>query len=134
MINKKCIGVIIEESLEKKDVLQKVKILKTDIESVTTKHKTPWIRQWTLHTIEIPENQADKIARELSVSLDSEHNWYADFRNKVFHYIIFRNKIFKIDRSKPEQYHKVTEYGLTLGIPDYQLDFSPQIKEWKRDK
>lgn len=125
-------GVIIEESLEKKDILKKVKILKTKIEKVTEKHKTPWIKQWTLHTVEILENQADKIAEDLSKSLDSKHSWYADFKNDKFHYIIFRNKVFKVDRSKPEQYADVTKYGLTLGIPDYQLDFSPHIKEWER--
>src|SRR3989338_2413915 len=125
-------GVIIEESLEKKDVLKKVKILKTKVEQVTEKHKTSWIKQWTLHTVEIPENKSDKIAKELSTSLDAKHSWYADFKNKAFHYIIFRNNVFKVDRSKPEQYRKVTEYGLTLGIPDYQLDFSPHITEWKR--
>ena len=127
-------GVIIEESLERKNVLKKVKILETKVEQVTRKHKTPWIKQWTLHTVTIPENQAGTIAKELSVSLDSKPSWYADLRNKNFHYIIFRNKVFKVDRSKPEQYQKVTEYGLTLGIPGYQLDFSPHIKEWKKSK
>lgn len=125
-------GVIIEESLEKKDVLKKVKILQTDIEYVTEEHKTPWVRQWTLHTVEIPERSVDKIANELSRSLDSKHSWYADFKNDKFHYIIFRNKIFTVERSQPEQYNDVTKYGLTRGIPAYQLDFSPQIKEWER--
>jgi len=125
-------GVIIEESLENKDVLQKVKIIETKVEEVTEEHKTPWIKQWTLHTVEIPENQADEIAEDLSDSLDSEHDWYADFKNDKFHYIIFRNKVFKVDRSKPEQYQDVTKYGVSLGIPDYQLDFSPHIKEWER--
>jgi len=125
-------GVIIEESLENKDVLQKVKIIKTKVEEVTEEHKTPWIKQWTLHTVEILENQADEIAEDLSKSLDSEHNWYADFKNDKFHYIIFRNKVFKVNRSKPEQYDDVTKYGLSLGIPDYQLDFTPHIKEWER--
>ena len=125
-------AVIIEESLENKDVLQKVKIIETKVEEVTEEHKTPWIKQWTLHTIEILENQADETAEDLSKSLDSEHSWYADFKNDKFHYIIFRNNIFKVDRSKPEQYAEVTKYGLTLGIPDYQLDFSPHIKEWER--
>jgi hypothetical protein len=59
-------GVIIEESLEDKSVLQKVKIVKTKIEKVTEEHKTPWIKQWTLHTVEILENQADKIAEKLA--------------------------------------------------------------------
>jgi hypothetical protein len=125
-------GVIIEESLENKDVLGKVKILKTDVSQVKEKHKTPWIKQWTLHTVEIFENQADNIAEEISMSLDSEHNWYADFKNMDFHYIIFRNKVFKVDRAKSEQYDDVTKYGVSLGIPDYQLDFSPHIKEWEK--
>lgn len=126
------IGVIIEESLERRDVLKTVKILKTKVEQVTEKYKTPWIKRWTLHTVEIPEEKADTIAKELSKSLDSKHSWYADFKSNTYHYIIFHNKVFKVDRSKPEQYNNVTKYGLTLGIPDYQLDFSPHIKEWKR--
>jgi len=129
----KFIGIIIEESLESKELLKKLKIIKTSIEKVTKNHKTPWIKQWTLHTVEISENQADKIAKELSTLLDSKHSWYADFKNSKFHYIIFRNKIFKVDRSKQEQYSIATEYGLTLGIPNYQLDFSPHIKEWERE-
>jgi len=126
------IGVIIEESLEKKDVLAKVKILKTKIEQVTAKHKTPWIKQWTLNTVEIPENQADKVAKDLSKSLDSKHDWYADFKNDRFHYIIFRNKVFFIDRRSKEQYDEAKRYGISLGIPEYQVDFHPDIIEWKR--
>ena len=126
------IGVIIEESLEKKDVLKKVKILKTKVEQVTKKHKTPWIKQWTLHTIEIPKNQANIIAQELSKSLDSKHNWYADFKNDTHHFIIFRNKIFYIDRRSKEQYDQAKQYGISLGIPEYQVDFHPDIAEWKR--
>ena len=125
-------GVIIEESLENKDVLQDVKISSTKVEEVTQEHKTPWIKQWTLHTVEIPENQADKVAEKLTKALDSEHSWYADFKNDSFHYIIFCDKFFKIDRSKKEQYDDVVKFGLSLGIPDYQLDFSPHIKEWER--
>jgi len=125
-------GVIIEESLENTDVLKVVNIIKTKVEPVTDKHKTPWVKQWSLHTVEIPNDQIDIIAEKLSKSLDSQHNWYADFKNETTHYIIFRNKVFKIDRSRKEQYDEATAYGLTLGIPDYQLDFSPHIKEWER--
>jgi hypothetical protein len=118
------IGIIIEESLENKDVLKKVNILKTKIEPVTEKHKSPWLKKWTLHTVEISERQADNISEEISKSLDSKHSWYADFRNEKIHLIIFRNKIFRIDRTKKEQYNQATEYGISLGIPAYQLDFS----------
>ena len=125
-------GVIIEESLENKDVLQKVRIIKTKVEKVTDENQTPWISQWILHTVEISEGIVEFIAQELSESLDSEHDWYSDFKNRKLHYIIFRNKVFKVDRSKPEQYDKVKEYGVRLGIPEYQLDFSPDIEEWQR--
>ncbi len=123
------VGIIIEESLEKKDVLKKVKILKTKVEEVTPKHHTPYLKQWTLHVVEIPEDQADKIAEELSKALESSHGeWYADFKNDKIHYIIFRNKIFKIERTSKEQYDEAKKYGISLGIPDYQLTFNPMLK------
>lgn len=125
-------GVIIEESLEDKGVLEDVKILETEVEPVTEKHKTPWIKQWTLNTVEIPESLADSVAKKISQSLDREHSWYAEYKNHDFHYIIFRDKVFKVGRSKKEQYDEVTKYGITLGIPDYQLDFSPHIEAWEQ--
>src|SRR3989344_1353143 len=76
-------GVIIEESLENTDVLSKVRIVRTKVEKVTKKHKTPWIKEWTLHTVHIPEKKAASIAKKLSKSLDSKHSWYADFRSEV---------------------------------------------------
>jgi len=120
-------GIIIEESLENKEVLKDLKIIKTEVEPVTEKDKTPWLKNWTMHTVEIEEDKAEKIAEKISKSLEKEHNWYADFKNDKMHFIIFKNKIFHISRKK-EEYEKVKKYGITIGIPDYQLDFSPDIK------
>ena len=90
-------GVIIEESLENTDVLKKVKILSTKVEEITDAHKTPWIAIWTLHTVEIPENEAQNLAEEISRS---------------------------------EEYNKAKHYGISLGIPKFQLDFAPGNKIW----
>lgn len=125
-------GVIIEESLENLDVLKGIRILNTEIEPVTEGHKTPWTKRWTMYTVEIPESEADNFAEEMSKSLDSKHDWYADFKNDKTHYVVFRDKVFAIDRSKKEQYGEVVKYGVSVGMPDYQLDFSPAIKEWKK--
>ncbi|MBI4117699.1 MAG: hypothetical protein HY453_01300, partial [Parcubacteria group bacterium] len=125
-------GVIIEESLENKDILKDVKILETKIEKVTEKHQTPWLKQWTLHTAEISENQARHIAERLSKVLDSQHDWYADFKNDTHHYIIFREKIFFVDKRIKEQYDEAKKYGISLGIPEYQVDFHPEVKAWER--
>ena len=126
MANNVFIGVIIEESLEDKTVLKKIKITKTKIEKVTERHKTPWLKKWTLHTVEIPEYTVDIVAKELSTALQPNY-WYADFKSKTHHFIIFRNKIYKI--TIREQYKEAKEYGLSLGIPEYQLDFHSQTQK-----
>ena len=120
-------GTIIEESLEDRGVLKSVKIIGTKAEKVTKRDKTPWIKQWTLHTVEIPENKAEKVAFEIAKALDSKHSWYADFKTKKRHLIIFKNKVFDIDRTKADDYEKARNYGIKLGIPEYQLDFSKEI-------
>ena len=125
-------GVIIEESLENKDILKEVKISETKVEEVVEEHKTPWIKQWTLHTVEIPENQVAGVAEKISKALDSKHDWYADFKNDTHHYIIFRDKVFYIDRKSKEQYDEAKHYGISLGIPEYQVDFAPDDKIWER--
>ncbi|MFH1564332.1 MAG: hypothetical protein ABIC82_00580 [bacterium] len=114
-------GVIIEESLGNKDILKELKIVDTKIEQVAERHQTPRLKQWTLHTVEITENQAKEIAEKLAkVILDL---WYADYKNESAHYIIFKNKIFCIDREDREQYKKAKFYGMAQGIPEYQVDF-----------
>ncbi len=132
MPNGNFVGVIIEESLEDKSVLRKVKLVSTKIEKVTKKHQTPWLSQWTIHTVEVPKRRANEIAEEISNSLDGKHAWYADFKNKTHAYIIFRNKIFFIDRTSQNQYDEAKEYGLALGIPEHQIDFHPEIRGWER--
>ena len=119
-------GTIIEESLEDKSALGDVKIISTKVEPITEKHKTPWVNQWTLHKVEIDADKTEQVAQLLSQSINNSHvsSWYADFKNETTHYIIFRNKVFKVNRTNTEEYKKVTEYGLTLGIPDYQLGFT----------
>jgi hypothetical protein len=116
-------GVIIEESLAQKDVLQKLSILQTQVEVVTEWHQTPWIHQWTLHTVTVPAVQALEIADELCKSLDSEHAWYTSFDNGEDYFVIFRNAIFTWRKGDQDAVERVKGYGLRLGIPGYQLDF-----------
>jgi len=61
--------------------------------------------------------------------LDSEHSWYADFKNNEIAYIIYRAKVFKINRTSKEGHEEAKKYGLSLGIPEYQVDFSPKVED-----
>ncbi len=123
-------GTIIGESLEDKSIFDKVKVIGTRVEKVTKRHKTQWLRQWTIYTIEIPEARADALAGVISRSIVREHGhaWYVNFKNDRTHYIIFLEKVFKVDRIGVDGYQKVREYGISLGIPEYQLDFSPEVE------
>lgn len=121
-------GVIIEESLNNKDVLENITALSTKIEPINEKHQTPWLKQWTLHTVEIPEEKADMIAKKLAEELETKHTgWYADFKNDKYHYIIFSGeKTFKVDLQNPKLYKDAREYGISIGIPEYQVNFKPE--------
>ena len=126
-------GVIIEESLGDKSVLGQVTILGTKIEPITPAHKTPWLQQWTLHTIELPDETADMIAKRIGESFDPEHLcWYADFKNDKYHYIVYPDKVFKVDLADPKLYADAREYGISIGIPEYQVDFAPNDQVWDR--
>lgn len=120
-------GTIIEESLSNKEVLKRVEIISTKVSPVTEKMQTPWLKQWALHKVRINEVDAGEIAKDLSTSLQ-KNDWYADYKNPEWHYIVFSGKIFKIKRDDAEGYQKAKEYGLSLGIPEYQVDFSPEIQ------
>mgnify|MGYP001575204044 CR=1 FL=1 len=128
-------GVIIEESLSNKDVLKDVTILSTKVEEVTEKHQTPHLKQWTLHRVEVDESRADEVANKISKSFDSEHSdWYADFENDKYHYIIYPDKIFKVDLAKPVLYEEAKQYGISLEIPEHQVSgFSTMNKKWIKE-
>ena len=125
-------GVVIEESLADKTILSRLKIVSTEVEPVTPEYETPWLTQWTLDTIDVPEENADATAHELSDSLDKAHDWYADYKNESYHYIIYREKVFKVDLRNPILYKDARAYGISLGIPEYQVDFAPNDKVWER--
>lgn len=120
-------GVIIEESLHDRDILKQLKIIGTRVITATESHKTPWLKKWTLHTIEIPDSKADSYAQCLSRNIDKSHahSWYVDYMNATTHYVVFSGRVFKINRKNPGKgYDEVKAYGLELGIPAHQLDLS----------
>ncbi len=126
-------GIIIEESLGDVAILKDLLILETKVEPITPEHKTPWLKQWTLHTVEISEDKADEIAEKISHSFDQEHSkWYADYKNDHYHYIVYAGKVFKVDLVNPVLYKDAKEYGISIGIPDYQVDFALDDKVWER--
>ncbi len=116
-------GVVIEESLENKEILNSLKIISTKVEKVTEAHKTPWLKQWTLHTVEIPSGSMDRISDELKNSLEKEHNWFMHFWKEYLLIVIFKDKIFKLPKDDKKTWQPAIAHGISLGIPKYQLNF-----------
>lgn len=120
-------GVVVEESLADKGILKELFLLDIINEVVGERHCTPWLFRWTKYFLEVPERRMEDVARRISGSIDPAHgnSWYADFRNDKFHYVIFHNRVFRVDRSRPEEYREAVDYGLSLGIPPHRLGFPP---------
>ncbi len=76
-----------------------------------------------MDTVEIDERQIDEYTNRLSTLIDTKHcnAWYCDFRNNKYHYVVFANKVFKLDRNKKQDYIDMQEYAIKLGLPKHQL-------------
>jgi hypothetical protein len=124
-------GVIIEESLRDTSVLRRVTILATRVEAVTEWHQTPWLPQWTFHTVRVPEVDADEIAALIGRAIDRDHatSWYADYKNDTHHYVIYSDCAFYIDRRRAEEYEEARAYGIGRGLPMHQADFVALIED-----
>ncbi len=116
-------GIIIEESLINRDIFEELEILHTTISPVTQRDETPWLDKWTMHTVLIKENEIDGYTEKLSHWIDIKHcgNWYCDFKNDQFHYVVFYNKVFKLDRTNEQDYRDMRKYAISIGLPEYQL-------------
>ncbi len=118
-------GTIILESLISPSIIDGLNVTNTEVETVTDSFGTPWLKQWTLKTVEIDDNKIEAIAEQISRSIDPAHanSWFADFANEAIHYVIFKDKVFKIDRTNPSNYTPAKQYAFSLGIPAHQLGF-----------
>lgn len=116
-------GVIIEESLTDTSIIEELEIVQTEVEKVTERHGTTWLDKWTMQTVLIPEGKIDEYAKRLSNLIDVSHcsDWYCDFRNEKYHYVIFSNKVFKLDKSNKNDYDEMRKYAVALGLPEAQL-------------
>lgn len=116
-------GVIIEESLIDCSIIQELEVVSHEVEMITEKEETPWLDRWTMDTVLISEEKIESYVERLSRLIDTEHcnNWYCDFRNEKYHYVVFSNKVFCLDRKKKEDYQVMQEYAISIGLPKHQL-------------
>ena len=97
-------GVIIEESLKDKSVLKDLNIIKTKTEVVTNSHKTPWLKKWTIRTVEFDDKDEDIICEKLKKCIDDKHEWYIEIESNKWNILIFHDNIIKKRIFHPPSY------------------------------
>ncbi len=102
-------GTIIENSLESKEILKELKVIK--------KYK---IVDWILDDVLITEDQIRKLGEYMS-----DGAWYMHFwkENSDCIIVVFKDKIFTISYSDKNTWHEAIQHGESIGIPEEQLDF-----------
>ena len=102
-------GIIIEESLEYKDVLHDVEILKTKISDDG---------KWHIFTVLVSSDYFKKLSENIK-----DGTWYAHFWKDRDVVAVFKNTIISFNFDDKSTWTEVLEYGRSLGIPEEQLDF-----------
>ena len=109
-------GCIVEESLEDNRVLNNLKTVKVRI----TDDENP-IERWHIYDSLVSEEQIEKLHKFL------KQGWYMHFWNENEMIVLFRDKRFVIDPNRKETWKEAVEYGLSINIPEEQLDFEMEF-------
>ena len=114
-------GVIIEESLEDKSLLDLVKIKDTKKERLEGEN-----RVMTLHKVEVSDKNKDDFVQKAIKSI--KQSFYIHLvKNKVM-YVIFKNIMYKFSKGYPEL-EEAREHGKKIGIKEEQMPFEYLLEE-----
>ena len=102
-------GIIVEDSLEDRDIFVNLPIEKTWKEG-----------EWTLHQVSVDHADLPDLGRCLKQGPWYMHFWDTDSDDLI---ILFREKTFRAHRSDEASLAEARAYGASQGIPEDQLDF-----------
>ncbi len=103
-------GIIVENSLADKSILDKLQIVRTWQDG-----------SWTLHEVQVEKAQLSEIGKYLA-----DGPWYLHFwkQGEDNIRVVYKDKMFDIKFSDKSTWQDAIEYGKLIGIPDKQLTFS----------
>ncbi len=114
-------GLLLQESLDDLLVIDLFVITKTETWQVgNAAEGQPPV--WTALSFEAETGQAEAIAEALSRALKTR-GWFINASTETHIYVIFPRKIFKYPKGDGAQRAAATQYGLSIGIPERQLDW-----------
>ena len=112
-------GIIISESLNEPSFINQFKVYRVEIskeeENIPNENRKA---RWHLYWVKAKAKQIKQLSKEI------KQGWYTHFWNsKREMKVIFKDKIFNMQFDNKDSWKDAVEYGKSLGIPEYQLDF-----------
>ena len=117
-------GVIVEESLENRDILDKV----TEVgyaESFLEEEEDKGVMHF--HQFEISDDKKDWFVETAKKCI--QHGWYIHICKDGVMIVIFRDKSFEFSANEKEKTDAAINYGLSVGIIMDQMPFEELIKD-----
>ncbi len=114
-------GLLIAESLKNQSILSSLKISKTETWDVENTEKGQPER-WTALTFEADEEEAEELAKSLSLVIRPE--WYANFSTTTHVFLILENRVFCYVKGDKAARAEAESYAVSVGIPISQVDWS----------
>lgn len=105
-------GTIIEESLIDNRLINDLNIIKLRI----SKDENPADR-WHIYTASIAKDEILRLPKII------KPKWYMHFWQGDSIIVIFQGKTFEFNRQDKTSWSPAIEYGISIGIPQEQLDF-----------
>lgn len=112
-------GVVLEESLDNKSLLDLAKIVGTDTDKLEEED-----RVMTFHKIEVSDSKQHQFIEEARRSI--KPGFYIHLCKEGRMYVIFKDKVFKFKKGQA-LLKKAREYGKSIGIIPEQMPFEHLI-------
>ena len=116
-------GVIIEESLEDKSILNLVKIVNSEKMTLENESERGFL---IFHQIELDDDKKDEFLEEALSSIKDK--FYLHVCKNDFMIVVYRNKMFEFSSNESDKLKEARNYGLSLGILKEQMPFENLIK------
>ncbi len=78
---------------------------------------------WTGIEFGFPESEVERVAAALAAVIDA-HRWWADLHANGETFIVFAERVFRFPTGDIAASAEARDYGLAVGVPADQLDWS----------
>jgi len=111
-MEKKYEGIVVEESLEDNTIVNSLNVLKVKISDDANPSD-----RWHLYTVQVSKEDIDNLSKSV------KRGWYMHFWKDRKVIAIYKDKQFAFDYDDKSTWQEAIDYGLSIGIPEEQLDF-----------